>query len=96
MQQLKDQPWSSFTAEIISRYGLPDTVHVSMKNAETLTIAVAGETEMDDLLSGHLPGMVQAGIDWDCPFIDVRRLDDRRRSLRLKTRSCQILLEKIS
>jgi hypothetical protein len=96
MQQFRDQPCSSFTAEIVSRYGLPDTVHISMKNAKTLIITVAGSEEMDNLLNEHLAGMVQAGIDWDCPFIDVVRLDDHRRPLRLRTDSCRLLLDEIS
>jgi hypothetical protein len=96
MQQEQDQFAQNFAQWIIDRYELPPNIHVSMKNAKTLTIAVAGSEEMDDLLNEHLAGMVQAGIDWDCPFIDVVRLDDHRRPLRLRTASCRLLLDKIS
>jgi hypothetical protein len=96
MQQEQDQFAQNFAQRIIDRYELPKNIRVHMKNSETLAIAVAGDLEMNDLLNGHLPGLVQAGIDWGFPFIDVVRLDDHRRSLRLRTDSCRLLLEKIS
>jgi hypothetical protein len=96
MQQEQDQFAQNFAQRIINRYELPPNIHVSMKNSETLAIAVAGDLEMNDLLNGHLPGLVQAGIDWGFAYIDIRRLDDRRKPLRLRTDSCKLLLEKIS
>jgi hypothetical protein len=96
MHQLKDQPWSSFTAEIVNRYGLPKSVHASMRNPETLTLTVPGAAEMDKLLDQCLPNIVQAAIDWDTPNIHVQRLDNPRRSLKLKSRNLQLLLDRIS
>jgi hypothetical protein len=96
MQQVQDQFAQNFAQRIIDRYELPKNIHVSMKNSETLTIVVAGDLQVNDLLNGHLPGLVQAGIDWGFPFIDVVCLDDRRKPLRLRTDSCRQLLEKIS
>jgi hypothetical protein len=96
MQQVQDQFAQNFAQRIIDRYELPQNIHVSMKNAETLVFKVSGGAEMDNLLNQCLSNMVQAATDWGTRFIYVDRLDDPRRSLKLKTDSCKILLEKIN
>jgi hypothetical protein len=91
------QPKLNFTDAIIARYGFPRNAQISMKNPETLVFTVADSNECDELLDDrHLHAMVQVGLDLGTPYILVRRLDESRSPLMIRTRSLALLLERTS
>jgi hypothetical protein len=91
------QPQLSFTDSIIARYGFPTDIQMSMKNSETLVFTVPDANAVDKLLDDeHLQSMVQVASSLNTPYILVKRIDDRRYLLTIRTRSLTLLLERTS